>query len=165
MKFALNGALTIATLDGANVEIREEVGPENFFLFGLTAQQAREVKARGHRPRNFYEQNAALREVLHFIASGALAEGDTNLFRPLVDNLLESDPFLVLADYQAYVNCQMQVSTLWRDQRAWTRTSILNVARMGKFSSDRSIRDYCRDVWQVRPLHVTVEAEPGDENV
>lgn len=158
MKFSLNGALTIGTLDGANVEIREEVGPENFFLFGLTAEQARDIKTRGYRPRSIYEQNAALREVIHFIASGALADGNANLFRPLVDNLLEHDPFLVLADYQAYVECQTLVSELWRDSEAWTRKSILNVARMGKFSSDRSIRDYCRRVWQVEPMHISMEA-------
>ena len=158
MKFSLNGALTIGTLDGANVEIREEVGGENFFLFGLTADQARDIKARCYRPRSIYEQNETLREVLNFIASGSLAEGDTNLFRPLVDNLLESDPFLVLADYQSYVECQTQVSTLWHDQQTWTRRSIINVAHMGKFSSDRSIRDYCRQVWQVQPMHVRMEA-------
>jgi glycogen phosphorylase len=154
MKFSLNGALTIGTLDGANVEIREEVGPENFFLFGLTADQVQELKARGYRPRDYYERNAELRGVLDFIASGALAGGDAALFRPLVDNLLGDDPFLVLADYQAYVECQAQVSALWRDPQAWTRKAILNVARMGKFSSDRSIRDYCEQVWKVKPVSV-----------
>jgi starch phosphorylase len=158
MKFSLNGALTIGTLDGANVEIRDEIGPENFFLFGLTADQARDLKTRGYRPADIYQQNASLREVLGFIASGALAGGDTNLFRPLVDNLLTSDPFLVLADYQAYVDCQVQVGALWRDPQTWTRKSIISVARMGKFSSDRSIRDYCRQVWRVQPMHVSMEA-------
>jgi glycogen phosphorylase len=154
MKFSLNGALTIGTLDGANVEIREEVGAENFFLFGLTADQVRDLKSRGYRPRDYCDQNAELRGVLEFIASGALAGGDTSLFQPLVDNLLGSDPFLVLADYQAYVECQAQVSALWRDQQAWTRKTILNVARMGKFSSDRSIRDYAEQVWKVKPVSV-----------
>ena len=154
MKFAMNGALTIGTLDGANVEIREEVGAENFFLFGLTAEQVQELKSRGYRPHDHYEQNAELREVLDFIASGGLSGGDTELFRPLVDNLLGHDPFLVLADYQAYVACQDQVSALWRDPQAWTRKSILNAARMGKFSSDRSIRDYCQQVWKVKPVSV-----------
>ncbi|MBL7187954.1 MAG: glycogen/starch/alpha-glucan phosphorylase [Phycisphaerae bacterium] len=158
MKFSLNGALTIGTLDGANVEIREEVGGDNFFLFGLTADQARDLKACGYYPRGIYEQNAALREVLDFIASGALVGGDTDLFRPLVDNLIASDPFLVLADYQSYVESQTQVSTLWQDPQTWTRRSIINVARMGKFSSDRSIRDYCRQVWQVQPMHIRMEA-------
>jgi glycogen phosphorylase len=150
MKFAMNGALTIGTLDGANVEIREEVGPENFFLFGLNAAEVQDVKARGYRPRDWYERNDVLREVLNYIASGALAGGDASLFRPLVANLLEHDPFLVLADYQPYVECQEQVSALWRQPHQWTRVAILNAARMGKFSSDRSIRDYCERVWGVR---------------
>jgi len=152
MKFSLNGALTIGTLDGANVEIREEVGPENFFLFGLTAAEVQGLKAAGYRPRDRYEQDGELRAVLDFIASGALAGGDAGLFRPLVDNLLDHDPFLVLEDYAAYVTCQAQVSALWRDPQAWTRKAILNVARMGKFSSDRSIRDYCAQMWRVSPV-------------
>ncbi len=154
MKFAMNGALTIGTLDGANVEIREEVGAENFFLFGLTAEQVDALQAGGYRPRDGYEQNAGLRDVLDFIAGGALAEGDASLFRPLVDHLLAHDPFLVLADYQSYVECQERVSALWRDPQAWTRQSILNAARMGKFSSDRSIRDYCAQVWNLKPASV-----------
>jgi glycogen phosphorylase len=154
MKFALNGALTIGTLDGANVEIREEVGAENFFLFGLTVEQVRELKLRGYRPQEVVEKNASLGEVLDFIASGALAGGDPDLFRPFLERLLNEDPFLVLADYQAYLDCQEQVSALWRDQRAWTRKAILNVARMGKFSSDRSIRDYCGQVWRIKPVKV-----------
>ncbi len=151
MKFSLNGALTIGTLDGANVEIREEVGAENFFLFGLTAPQANELVSAGYRPHDRYERNEVLREVIDFLASGALAGGDAGLFRPLVENLLWSDPFLVLADYQAYVECQDQVGKLWCDPPEWTRKSILNVARMGKFSSDRSIREYCAQVWRVMP--------------
>jgi starch phosphorylase len=154
MKFALNGALTIGTLDGANPEIREEVGAENFFLFGLTVEQVRALKLSGYRPQEVVERNASLREILDFIASGALAGGDSNLFRPFLDRLLYEDPFLVLADYQAYADCQEQVSALWRDQRAWTRQAILNSARMGKFSSDRSIREYCEQVWQVKPVKV-----------
>ncbi len=150
MKFAMNGALTIGTLDGANVEIREEVGAENFFLFGLTAEQVEALKAGGYRPHDYFEQNTELRGVLDFIASGALAGGDAALFRPLVDNLLHQDPFLVLADYQAYIECQEKVSALWRNPQAWTRQSILNAARMGKFSSDRSIRDYCGRVWNIQ---------------
>jgi len=161
MKFSLNGALTIGTLDGANVEIREEVGAENFFLFGLTAGQVQELKSRGYRPQDYYEENATLREVLDFIGSGALAGGDAALFRPLVDSLLCQDAFLLLADYQAYVECQDQVSRLWRAAQEWTRKSILNVARMGKFSSDRSIRDYCERVWRVKPV-VVAEQRLGD---
>ena len=149
LKFSLNGALT-GTLDGANVEIREEVGPENFFLFGLTAAEVGEVKSRGYRARDHYEQNATLREVIDFIASGALG-GGAELFRPIIENLLDHDPFLLLADYQAYIDAQERVSALWSNPQAWTRQSILNTARMGKFSSDRSIRDYCDRVWKVQP--------------
>ncbi len=124
------------------------------FLFGLTAEQVQELKSRGYRPQDYYEQQAPLREALDFIASGGLSGGDTDLFRPLVENQTCHDPFLVLADYQAYVACQDRVSDLWRDPQAWTRKSILNAARMGKFSSDRSIRDYCQQVWNVTPVPV-----------
>ena len=151
MKFALNGALTIGTLDGANVEIREEVGAENFFLFGLTAEEVEKAKAGGYRPRDHYDQNPMLQEVIDFIASGALARGDRELFRPIVENLLNDDPFFLLADYHGYIDAQERVSALWRQPQEWTRSSILNTARMGKFSSDRSIRDYCEHVWNIRP--------------
>jgi starch phosphorylase len=150
MKFALNGALTIGTLDGANVEIREEVGSENFFLFGLTTEEVEKTKSRGYRPRDYYEKNSALREVIDFIASGALGRGDRELFRPLVENLLDHDPFLLLADYQSCIDAQERVSALWRKPEAWTHASILNTARMGKFSSDRSIRDYCDRIWNIK---------------
>jgi starch phosphorylase len=152
MKFSMNGALTIGTLDGANVEIREEVGPENFFLFGLTAEEVLDLKAKGYAPRGFYESNANLREAIDQIRSGHFSQGNGDLFAPLVDNLLDHDPFLLLADYQSYVDCQHQVSTAYRDQEQWVRMSILNVARMGKFSSDRSIREYCEKIWKVKPL-------------
>lgn len=158
MKFSLNGALTIGTLDGANVEIREEVGAENFFLFGLTAEQVAETKARGYNSRTIYEQNAMLRDVLDTIASGTFSRGDTNLFRSLVDALLDQDPFLLLADFQSYIDCQALVDALWGDPDEWTRKSILNVARMGKFSSDRSIRDYCERIWGATPAPLAKEA-------
>jgi starch phosphorylase len=151
MKFSLNGALTIGTLDGANVEIREEVGAENFFLFGLTTPEVAEVKAAGYRPREYYHANERLREVIDFIASDELGRGDAGMFRPIVENLLGDDPYMLMADYQSYIDAQERVSELWRDQRAWTRMSILNSARMGKFSSDRSIRDYCERVWNITP--------------
>jgi starch phosphorylase len=154
MKFALNGALTIGTLDGANIEIREEVGEANFFLFGLTVEQVTELRSRGYRPRDYYEQNSTLREVLDLIGSGVLSNGDKELFQPVVDNLLQYDPFFLLADYQSYVDCQNQISALWADQPEWTRRSILNVAQMGKFSADRSIDDYCERIWNVKPVHV-----------
>jgi len=149
MKFAMNGALTIGTLDGANVEIREEVGEENFFLFGLTAEQVDQVKAGGYNPGAFYRENAELKEVLDRIASGDFSRGDACLFRPLVDSLLYEDRYMLLADYQAYIDCQDAVNRAWADQKAWSRKSVLNVARMGKFSSDRSIREYCRDIWKI----------------
>jgi glycogen phosphorylase len=151
MKFAMNGALTIGTLDGANVEIRDAVGHENFFLFGLTAQEVADVKARGYRPRAIYETNPDLREAIDQIGGGFFSKGDRELYRPLVDSLLDHDDYLLFADYQAYVDCQKRVSEAYRDRRNWTRMSILNCARVGRFSSDRSIRDYCRDIWNVIP--------------
>jgi starch phosphorylase len=151
MKFAMNGALTIGTLDGANIEIREEVGADNFFLFGLTAEQVVELQAKGYRPRDYYEANPHLREALDQLSAGVFSRGDTNLFKPLVDSLLEHDPYMLLADYQSYVDCQDQVDAAYRDPQRWTRMSILNVARIGKFSSDRAIREYCEEIWQVQP--------------
>jgi starch phosphorylase len=151
MKFSMNGALTIGTLDGANVEIREEVGPENFFLFGLTAEGVHDLKVKGYEPRTWYEANPHLREAIDQVRSGHFSRGDTELFRPLVENLLHHDPFLLLADYQSYIDCQDRVSSAYRDQEGWIRMSILNVARMGKFSSDRSIREYCDKIWGIQP--------------
>jgi len=148
MKFAMNGALTIGTLDGANVEILEEVGSENFFLFGLTAPQVFAIQAEGYRPREFYNHNPELREVLDAISAGDFSGGDREIFRPLIDSLLYHDPFLVLADYQSYVECQARVSEAFKDDRRWARMSILNIARLGKFSSDRSIRDYYEKIWR-----------------
>jgi len=156
MKFALNGALTIGTLDGANVEIREAVGPGNFFLFGLTAEQVEARLAAGYRPRDCVERNPLLASVIGLLGSEALAGGDRRLFRPLVERLLERDPFLVLADYQSYVDCQDRVSALWRDEEAWTRASITTVARMGRFSSDRAIREYCQQVWHAEPVPIAL---------
>jgi starch phosphorylase len=163
MKFMLNGALTIGTLDGANVEIREEAGPENFFLFGLTAAEVERVKREGYRPAEYVEGNAELREALELIANGHFSRGDTSVFAPLVENLRGSDPFLVLADYAAYVECQDRVSEAWHDADRWTRMSILNVARGGKFSSDRSIREYCDEIWHVPAVAVSPDgpAERG----
>jgi starch phosphorylase len=154
MKFMMNGALTIGTLDGANVEIREEAGAENFFLFGLTAEEVERVKREGYRPADYVEGNAELRAVLDLIGGGRFSHGDTEVFRPLVENLTQSDPFLVLADYAAYVACQERVSAAWQDAENWTRMSILNTARSGKFSSDRAIDEYCREIWNVQPVTV-----------
>ena len=156
MKSMINGARTIGTLDGANVEMRDEVGPENFFLFGLTESEVEAVKADGYRPADYKDGNDELRAVLNLIARGTFSGGDTEVFRPLVDNLRHSDPFLVLADYAAYVACQEQVSIAWQDRDAWTKMSILNTARSGKFSSDRAIAEYCDDIWKVWPLTVNI---------
>src|SRR5438552_1532444 len=152
MKFALNGALTIGTLDGANIEIREEVGEDNFFLFGLTAQQVAEMWKRGYRPRDFYEQNAELKGVIDLIASGFFAPDHPETFRPLVQSLLDNDPYLLLADFQSYLDCQARVSEAFLDQDNWARMAILNIAKMGKFSSDRTIREYAAEIWRAAPV-------------
>ncbi|HEX8978138.1 MAG TPA: glycogen/starch/alpha-glucan phosphorylase [Parasulfuritortus sp.] len=156
MKFMMNGALTIGTLDGANIEIREEAGPENFFLFGLNAQEVHDLKLQGYRPHEFYHDNAELKAVLDLIRDGCFSRGDRDLFRPLVDNLHYHDPYLLLADYQSYVDCQDRVGEAYRDVEDWSRMSILNSARSGKFSSDRTIRDYCREIWQIEPMRVAL---------
>ena len=148
MKFAMNGALTIGTADGANIEIMNNVGKDNFFLFGLTAQQVFAAQAAGYQPRAYYNESPDLREAINMIAGGAFSRGDREIFRPLVDSLLNHDPFLVLADYQSYVDCQSRVSEAFRDERKWSRMSILNIARMGTFSSDRSIREYYEKIWR-----------------
>jgi starch phosphorylase len=153
MKFSMNGALTIGTLDGANVEIREEVGAENFFLFGLTTEEVHSLRVRGYNPGSYYESNSNLKETIDQIGSGVFSRGDRELFRPLVDSLLNRDEYMLLADYQSYVECQDLVSKSFKDKRSWTHMSILNVARMGKFSSDRSIRDYCEKIWKVKSLN------------
>jgi starch phosphorylase len=152
MKFAMNGALTIGTLDGANVEIREEVGPENFFLFGLTAGEVQSLKAAGYAPHHYYHNHPDLKEAIDLISSGYFSHGDRELFKPLVHSLLCHDEYLVLADYRAYVDRQEEMSRIFQDEKRWTRMSILNAARMGKFSSDRAIREYCEQIWKVKPL-------------
>jgi len=149
MKFSFNGALTIGTLDGANVEIRQEVGEENFFLFGLLESEIQELKSTGYNPKGYYENNPELKRAIDMISSGYFSKGDTGLFKPLVDNLLNYDTFMLLADYESYIKCQDRVSMSFLDRNNWTKTSILNVARIGKFSSDRSIRDYCKKVWNI----------------
>jgi len=161
MKFQMNGALTIGTMDGANIEIREEVGPENFFLFGLTAAEVQARRAAGYQPMQVYYHQPELREVLTLIRDGYFSRGNSEQFLGLVGNLLHHDPYMVLADYQAYAECQQRVDAAYRDPDRWTRMSILNTARSGKFSSDRSIREYCSDIWSARP--VTVQLKPQEE--
>ncbi len=152
MKFSLNGALTIGTLDGANIEIREEVGPDNFFLFGLTAQNVFELQRSGYRPRDYYEQNAELKAVLDLIASGFFEPEHPDAFRHLIQSLLEQDTYMLLADFQSYVECQERVSKAFQDPDQWARKAILNIAKMGKFSSDRSIHEYADRLWKARPV-------------
>jgi glycogen phosphorylase len=154
MKLMLNGALTLGTLDGANVEIREAVGDENFFLFGLTADEVIARKKAGYRPRDVYNENLELREAMELIASGFFSPEDKSLFKPLVDNLLEEDRYLVLADFAAYRAKQEEVARAYRDHDAWTRKCILNVARAGIFSSDRTIRQYAEEIWRVKQTPV-----------
>ena len=154
MKFSMNGALTIGTLDGANIEIRNEVGPENFFLFGLTADQVQAVKSLGYHPHGYYEADPEIKEALDLIASGHFSPENPGLFRPLVDTLLDRDEFMVLADFRSYLDCQEKVAQAYQDQENWTRRSILNVARMGFFSSDRSIREYCERIWKTSPVSI-----------
>jgi starch phosphorylase len=154
MKFSMNGALTVGTLDGANIEIRQEVGAENFFLFGLTADQVYATKAAGYNPSAYYHSNAALKEVIDELASGRFSRGDQGLFKPLLDSLLSSDPYMLLADFQSYIECQDRIDQAFLDCDLWTRMSILNTARMGKFSSDRAIREYSDDIWHVKPVEV-----------
>lgn len=157
MKFALNGALTIGTLDGANIEILREVGAEHFFVFGLTSEAVAVTLAEGYRPADILRNNVGLRRVLDLIGDGAFSDGDRNLFRPLLDNLRFHDPFLVLADYESYLERQVEVGHAYSNPDRWTRSSILTVARMGYFSSDRSIREYCSKVWQVEPVEVELD--------
>ena len=154
MKFAMNGAMTIGTLDGANIEIRQEAGEENFFLFGLTAEEVKSKKEEGYYAMDYYESNEELKGVIDSIKDGYFSHGDTELFRPIIDSLLYDDPYMLLADYQSYIDCQEQVALTYRDQKKWTKMSILNSARMGKFSSDRTIKEYCDEIWNAKPITI-----------
>ncbi|MGV6816669.1 MAG: glycogen/starch/alpha-glucan phosphorylase [Thiotrichales bacterium] len=157
MKFSMNGALTIGTLDGANVEIRQAVGAENFFLFGATVEELEIIRQQGYQPHDYYQSNLHLREVIDLIQSGLFSNGDTELFRPIIDSLLSHDPYFLLADFQSYVDSQEQVNQAYKDQDHWSRMSILNVARMGRFSSDRAIQEYCEGIWEVEPVKIRLE--------
>jgi glycogen phosphorylase len=149
MKFALNGALTIGTLDGANVEIREHVGPENIVIFGKTAQEVEDIRRRGHRPGDVIASSPALRRALDAIASGAFSPDDHGRYAGLCDALWNSDYFLVTSDFDSYCAAQRRMDDLWRDRASWRRMTMLNTARMGWFSSDRTIREYAEEVWKV----------------
>lgn len=155
MKFALNGALTIGTLDGATIEMMEEIGRENMFIFGMTASEVQALRAKGYNPRDYYQRNPELRQVIDMIAEGDISPSERGLFRPLADSLLnQGDQYMLLADYAAYVACQDKVSELYRNPDAWARTAILNTAKMGKFSSDRTIAEYAAEIWDVAPFPV-----------
>jgi glycogen phosphorylase len=159
MKFTMNGALTIGTLDGANVEIRDQVGADNFFLFGMDTDAVAALRKSGYRPAAACEADGELSEVMDLIRSGFFSRGDTQLFRPLLDNLLYHDPYMVLADFPSYRDCQQRVGDQYADRDAWVRMAILNSARSGLFSSDRTIREYCQDIWKAAPVPVRLLTE------
>ncbi len=156
MKFTMNGALTIGTLDGANVEIREEVGKENFFLFGNTVEENEALWRRGYRPRDFYEADPDLKKCLDMIALDYFSKGENGLFWPLVDHILDHDDYLAMADFRSYVDQQEKVSEAFRDEENWTSMSIINTANTGKFSSDRTIKQYADDIWKVKPIKIEI---------
>ena len=161
MKMALNGAITVGTLDGANIEIRDRVGAGNFFLFGLTADQAAALKNQGYSPGTYYHGDAELKAAIDAITSGTFSGGDSAAFEPVVASLLQWDEYMVLADYRSYIDCHDRARRVWVDQDQWTRMSILNTARSGFFSSDRTVRDYCRDIWHARPVPITPDVRPA----
>jgi starch phosphorylase len=155
MKLSLNGALTIGTLDGANVEIKEEVGDENIFIFGLNVDEVAALWARGYRSHDYYQADEELRAVLDWLGSDFFTPGEHGAFSPVHDSLLQGgDPYLVLADFRAYCDCQARVDAAYRDQAKWAKMAILNTARLGKFSSDRTIREYAKEIWKLKPVKV-----------
>ena len=163
MKLALNGAVTVGTLDGANIEIRGRVGAGNFFLFGLTADEVTALRQAGYSPRTYYDNDAELKAAVDALTSGAFSGGDREAFEPVIASLLNRDEYMVFADYRSYVDCQDRAGPAWADQERWSRMSILNTARSGFFSSDRTVRDYCRDIWHAKPMPITPDmaADPG----
>jgi len=155
MKLSLNGALTIGTLDGANVEIREEVGDDNIFIFGLTVEEVEALRAGGYQPWSRYQADEELRAVIDWIGSDYFTPGEHGAFAPLHGSLLHGgDPYMVLADFRGYSDCQARVDAAFRDRAGWARRAILNTARMGKFSSDRTIREYATDIWRLPAVPV-----------
>jgi starch phosphorylase len=157
MKFALNGALTIGTMDGANVEIREEVGDDNIFIFGLLADEVLEVKKNGYNPKEYYNRIPELKRVVDMISANYFSRFEPGIFDILIKSLMDVDYYLLFADYESYIATQERVAELYRDKKEWTKKSILNVARMGKFSSDRSVRDYAEMIWKVKPVKIEIE--------
>ena len=154
MKFALNGALTIGTLDGANVEIRHEVGADNFFLFGLDTDQVNALRAGGYHPGRYLERSPRLQEAVQLIESGFFSYGERDRFRPIVDHLRYHDPYMICADFDSFVACEARAAELYGDSSAWARCSTLNIAGASHFSSDDTIRAYATDIWGIEPLKV-----------
>ncbi|MGE0085366.1 MAG: glycogen/starch/alpha-glucan phosphorylase [Desulfococcaceae bacterium] len=163
MKFAMNGALTVGTLDGANIEIMEEAGRENIFIFGLSSDEVAETRNSYYNPREYYERDPVLKDVIDLIRDDFFNPEEPGIFRPLVDSLLTEDKYLVMADFADYHRCQMQADALYRDPDAWTAKAIVNVARMGKFSSDRTILEYNRDIWKASPMPIEQEENPDNQ--
>ncbi len=157
MKFTLNGALTIGTMDGANVEIREEVGADNIFIFGLLADEVMKLKSNGYEPRYYYEKDAELKRVIDMIADDYFNKNEPGIFKSIVDSLLNVDYYCLLADYRSYIKTQEKVSELYKDLDKWAQKSILNVARIGKFSSDRSVHEYAKNIWKVKPVKLKID--------
>jgi starch phosphorylase len=154
MKFAINGALTIGTMDGANIEIREEVGEANIFIFGLLANEVVKLKKGGYKPVEFYKDNKELKKVIDMISSDYFNQNEPGIFQPVIDKLLSNDYYCLLADYQSYIDAQDKVSELYLNTNEWTKKSVLNVARIAKFSSDRSIKEYAEKIWKVEPVKI-----------
>jgi glycogen phosphorylase len=162
MKLALNGAVTVGTLDGANIEIRDRVGADNFFLFGVTADRAIAIRHGGYSPRAWYRDDAELKAAMDALASGIFSGGDREAFEPVISSILDWDEYLILADYRSYIDCHDRaVGPAWADDDRWIRMSILNTARSGYFSSDRTVRDYCRDIWHAEPVPVPSGSTAG----
>jgi len=160
MKFALNGALTIGTLDGANIEIRQEVGEENIFIFGLTAEQVQNSRGNSYDPMKYYQDNSELRQTIDMIKNGYFSPDNTELFHPVIDSLLNrGDYYMVMADFAAYLECHEKVARIYQDKNRWIKMSILNVANMGKFSSDRTIKEYADEIWRVKPIPITIKRD------
>ena len=155
MKLALNGAVTIGTLDGANVEIREEVGDENIFIFGNTVEEVHKLQAKGYNPGEFYKANAELAAVIDWLGTDYFTPGERDVLSPMRDNLLYHDPFLCLADFESYCQAQEKVSKAFKDKARWGKMAVLNTARVGKFSSDRTIAEYAKDIWKLKPVKVS----------
>ncbi len=159
MKFALNGALTIGTMDGANIEIKEEVGDENIFIFGLLADEVIKLKEKGYNPQKYYEANTNLKRVIDMIKSNYFSKNEPGIFKPIIDSLLNDDNYCLFADYQSYIDMQDEVSHVYKNVDEWTKRSIYNVARIGKFSSDRSVKEYAENIWKVKPTPIKAKTK------